>query len=148
MMDIDEKLFMPLIDHNIVRTTVLSAKTVIVDKKNQHIMNRAYISSTSGDEPDSVEGETENDGGKDSSTEAPNNILDEMIDGIGNQSPQGYPIGSVIAIVDVLYVVDETYRVKESSEEDVTNRIASYHWEFQSCISDHKEMDWIVVQIH
>eukprot|EP01038_Epipyxis_sp_PR26KG_P009379 gene9379-12637_t len=67
-----------------------------------------------------------------------------------------YPQGSVVAYVTVNFIVVESYIFKnrdllsllpDDDDDKTIDRTVSHMWTFESCISGHKEMDWIICKI-
>lgn len=59
---------------------------------------------------------------------------------------EDYPVGAVLATVDVLCEATEKYQTRFTDGEDVqSERQSAATWTFRGCISGHVELDWKVV---
>ena len=57
-----------------------------------------------------------------------------------------YPIGSVICVVDVSFVANSTYEYHLENEIKEEAKAGKSVWTFQSCISNHAPLAWIVTK--
>jgi hypothetical protein len=57
-----------------------------------------------------------------------------------------YPIGSVICVVDVSFVANSTYEYHLENEIKEEVKAGKSVWTFQSCISNHAPLAWIVTK--
>lgn len=59
-----------------------------------------------------------------------------------------YPLGSVVANVDVIYDTEEIYlKIDELKQEETIHRLNRTVVRFQSCISGQNELDWVVTMM-
>jgi hypothetical protein len=66
------------------------------------------------------------------------NIVDE-------HSLISYPVGSVLATIDVIFESEQLYENCEDPEKPLVKRIVHSNWKFQGCISGHAPLNWMVI---
>lgn len=57
----------------------------------------------------------------------------------------GYPLGSVVATVEVHFKAEESYETKADGQVIPSKKTSYSSWMFEACISEQVEMDWKII---
>lgn len=64
------------------------------------------------------------------------------------QSLLQYPVGSVLATVDIVFENDQVYEHCEDRSKPKIKRTIASKWQFQGCISGHVPLNWMIISMN
>lgn len=73
-------------------------------------------------------------------------VTTQIIDNTNHEDGK-YPVGSVLATVDVVFESDQLYEHCEDSSKPKVKRTIASKWSFQGCISGHVPLNWMIVSM-